>query len=75
MGAELEPDVIGYNAGISACEKGGQWQQALSLLREVWNIKLKPEFTSFAIAISMCEQDGQRKQAQSLLRELLEAAL
>ena len=28
-------NVIGFNAAISACEKGGQWQQALPLLDEL----------------------------------------
>ena len=27
-------EVISYNASISACEKGGQWQLALALLKE-----------------------------------------
>ena len=29
---QLEPNVISYNSAISACEKGQQWEQALSLL-------------------------------------------
>ncbi|CAK0881903.1 unnamed protein product, partial [Prorocentrum cordatum] len=33
--AKLEPDVIDYSAGISACEKGEQWQPALALLIEM----------------------------------------
>ncbi|CAK0840714.1 unnamed protein product [Prorocentrum cordatum] len=41
--ASLEPDVISYNSGISACEKGEQWQCALSLLGEMWSIKLEPD--------------------------------
>ncbi|CAK0893392.1 unnamed protein product [Prorocentrum cordatum] len=35
--AKLEPDVISYSAGISACEKGEQWQRALALLSEIWS--------------------------------------
>ena len=27
---ELDPHVIAYNAAVSACETGGQWQQALT---------------------------------------------
>ena len=38
----LEPDVISYSAGISACEKGEQWQRALALLREMWEATLEP---------------------------------
>lgn len=39
--AEILPDVISYNAAISACEKGGQWQHALTLLsnlQEIWEV-------------------------------------
>ena len=28
----VEPDVISFNAAISACEKGGQWELALWML-------------------------------------------
>ncbi|CAK0901081.1 unnamed protein product [Prorocentrum cordatum] len=41
--AKLEPDVIStYNAGVSACGKGGQWQRALALLSEMREAKLEP---------------------------------
>ena len=38
--------LVVYNAGISACEKGGQWQQALSLLRLMWEAKSEPTVIS-----------------------------
>ena len=31
----IERNTITYNAAISACEKGGQWEEALGLLREM----------------------------------------
>ena len=34
--------LVSYNGGISACEKGEQWQRALSLLSEMWEAKLEP---------------------------------
>ena len=33
--------LVSYNAGISACEKGEQWQRALALLSEIKS-KLEP---------------------------------
>ena len=30
-------DVISFNAGISACEKGGEWQRALFLLAHAFS--------------------------------------
>ena len=35
--------LVSYNAGISACEKGGQWQQSLSLLSEMRDAKMEPD--------------------------------
>ncbi|CAK0797573.1 unnamed protein product, partial [Prorocentrum cordatum] len=34
--------MVSYSAGISACEKGEQWQRALALLREMWEAELEP---------------------------------
>ncbi|CAK0883174.1 unnamed protein product, partial [Prorocentrum cordatum] len=34
--------LVSYNAGISACEKGKQWQPALALLSEMREVKLEP---------------------------------
>ena len=33
---------ISYNAGISACERGEQWERALALLSEMREAKLEP---------------------------------
>ena len=38
----LEPSVISYSAGISACEKCGQWRNALSLLGEMVEANMEP---------------------------------
>ncbi|CAK0853367.1 unnamed protein product [Prorocentrum cordatum] len=40
---KLELDAISYNAGISACEKGEQWQRVLALLSEMWEAKVRPD--------------------------------
>ncbi|CAK0904774.1 unnamed protein product [Prorocentrum cordatum] len=40
--AKLEPTVILYSSGISACEKGERWQEALVLLSEMWKAKMDP---------------------------------
>ncbi|CAK0840362.1 unnamed protein product [Prorocentrum cordatum] len=34
---------LSYNAGISACEKGEQWQRAVALLSELRKAKLEPD--------------------------------
>ena len=46
------PVVISYNAAISACEKGPQWQQALSVLAAVQKTAVLPCVISYNAAIS-----------------------
>ncbi|CAK0872581.1 unnamed protein product, partial [Prorocentrum cordatum] len=38
--------VVSYSAGVSACEKGQQWQRALALLSEMWEAKLEPDVSA-----------------------------
>ncbi|CAK0835586.1 unnamed protein product [Prorocentrum cordatum] len=74
---KLEPDVISltvYNAGISACAKGEQWQRALALLSEMRDAKLEPT-VSYNAGISACEKGEQWQRALSLLGDMLEAKL
>jgi len=58
--ADLEPNVISYNAAISACEKGEQWQEALGLLAKMQEADLVPHASIYSVAISACEKRGQR---------------
>ena len=46
------PNVISYAAAISACEKGPQWQQALSVLAAVQKTAVLPCVISYNAAIS-----------------------
>ncbi|CAK0834544.1 unnamed protein product, partial [Prorocentrum cordatum] len=62
----------GYNAGISACEKGEQWQRALALLSEMWEAKLEPDVISYSAGISACEKGEQWQRALALLSEMWE---
>ena len=47
---------INYIAATSACEKCGQWQQALALLAEARKVKWVPSVISYNSAISACEK-------------------
>ncbi|CAK0868361.1 unnamed protein product [Prorocentrum cordatum] len=69
------PPPLSYSAGISACEKGEQWLQALWLLGKAREIKLEPNIISYSAAISACEKSGKWQQALSLFGELREARL
>ncbi|CAK0825239.1 unnamed protein product [Prorocentrum cordatum] len=72
---KLEPDVISYSAGISACEKGEQWQRALALLSEMREMKLEPNIISYNAGISACEKREQWQDALALLSEMREVKL
>ena len=61
---------ISYNAAVSACQKGEQWQRGLSLLREIRDMNMYPDFFVYGSVASMCEQGGQGKLVQSLTREV-----
>ena len=67
--------LVSYSAGISACEKGRQWQQALSLLIEMWEATLEPNVISYTAGISACEKGDQWQRALALLSEMWEAKL
>ncbi|CAK0901118.1 unnamed protein product [Prorocentrum cordatum] len=73
--AKLEPDVFSYNAGISACGNGEQWQRALALLREIEEAKLEHDAISYGAGISACGTGGQWQRALALLSEMREAKL
>ncbi len=55
----LTPDVITYNAAISACDKGRQWQEALRLVYEMLAKGLTPDVITYNAAIFACEKGSQ----------------
>ncbi|CAK0867585.1 unnamed protein product [Prorocentrum cordatum] len=73
--SKLEPSVISYNAGISACEKSKQWQRALSLLAEMRKSRLEPNVISYNAGIYACERCGPWWQVLSLLSEMRDIIL
>eukprot|EP00931_Biecheleriopsis_adriatica_P043274 TRINITY_DN24748_c3_g1_i1.p1 TRINITY_DN24748_c3_g1~~TRINITY_DN24748_c3_g1_i1.p1 ORF type:complete len:552 (+),score=71.55 TRINITY_DN24748_c3_g1_i1:132-1658(+) len=72
---ELRANVITYNATVSACEKGGQWQPALNLLRLLPMVKLAADRITYSAAISACEKSRQWQQALLLLSFMPEASV
>ena len=56
------PDVITYNAAISACEKSEQWQQALGVLAEKRKISMLLDVITYSSAISACAKGEQWQQ-------------
>ncbi|CAE8631090.1 unnamed protein product, partial [Polarella glacialis] len=58
---------VTFNTTISACEKGGQWQLALSLLDEMSKSKVWKDTVTYNASISACEKSGQWQLALALL--------
>ncbi|CAJ1384835.1 unnamed protein product [Effrenium voratum] len=68
-------DVVIYNASISACAKGEQWQLSLQLLSELLDGELLPSTVTFGAAISACAAGGCWQLALVLLARLQEERL
>jgi pentatricopeptide repeat protein len=61
---------ITYNATISACEKGGQWETAVDLLAEMRARGIEPDVITYSATISACEKGGQWEKAVELFEEM-----
>ena len=64
------PNVITYNAAISACGKGRSSQSALRLLDEMRQSDLVPNVITYNAAISACEKGQVSQSALRLLDEM-----
>ncbi len=56
---EMKPDIISYDAGISACEKACEWEQAIVLLQDLNIKKLQPTIVTCSALISACGNGGE----------------
>eukprot|EP00613_Pedinella_sp_CCMP2098_P060822 CAMPEP_0171986624 /NCGR_PEP_ID=MMETSP0993-20121228/274965_1 /TAXON_ID=483369 /ORGANISM="non described non described, Strain CCMP2098" /LENGTH=289 /DNA_ID=CAMNT_0012639535 /DNA_START=27 /DNA_END=896 /DNA_ORIENTATION=+ len=66
----VEPNAVSYNAAISACEKGRQWEKAVGLINSMHNRGVEPNVISYSAAISACEKGGQWEKAVELLNSM-----
>ena len=63
-------DVVHYNAAISSCGKGREWQMSLLLLTEMSSAKINSDVITYNTAISACERGQQWQLAVGLLEEM-----
>ena len=54
----LPADAISFNTALGACERGGQWEQALDVLRRMASDGLRPGPIAFGVVASACERGG-----------------
>ena len=64
----LLPDVIIYNAGISACGKGRITKRALQVFEEMRQKGLQPDVITYSAVISACGKGGPQRGPCSCLR-------
>ena len=64
---DIYPNTISYNATISSCEKGAQWQLALHLLQSMPDKNTLPDVITYNATISCLEKGEQWQLALELL--------
>ena len=50
------PDVISFNAAISSCEKGCQWEMSLDLFQAMMSQMVLATIVTYNATISSCEK-------------------
>lgn len=64
------PDAVAYRLAISACARGGAWQDAIRLLHEYCHDFDGGDVVAYTAAINGCEYAGEWKQAFLLLEKM-----
>jgi len=61
-------DAVAYRLAISACARGGNWQQGIRLLRDMRkDLEEAPDVMAYTSAITGCEYAGEWKRAFALV--------
>lgn len=66
----MVPDVVSYNAAISACGRAQQWEKALELLVTMEERGLVPTLISYSAAIGACKTGQQYAKALELVQTM-----
>ncbi|OLP84937.1 Pentatricopeptide repeat-containing protein, chloroplastic [Symbiodinium microadriaticum] len=65
-----QPTEIAWNAAITACETGGEWQRAVLLLSQMQLARVSPGIVSFNATLSACKKGSDWQLALGLLRRM-----
>eukprot|EP00913_Durusdinium_trenchii_P026337 g24713.t1 len=68
----IQPNNISYNAIISSCEKGRQWQAALSIFHAMQLASHQPDVISYSAVLSSFEKGRQWQPALIMLENMIE---
>ncbi|CAL1131192.1 unnamed protein product [Cladocopium goreaui] len=68
-------DINAYNAAISACNKGEEWQRALQLLSNLPQAQLLPDVVTFNTASSACGKVSEWQRSLTLLQQMQDLQL
>jgi len=71
----LVPNVITYNAWISAASKDTQWAQALKLLDTIQTCHLQPNVVSYSTAMLSCSEGFQGERMLELMDDMIAQGL
>jgi pentatricopeptide repeat protein len=66
----LQPTLLTYNIVISACNRQGNWKDAIVLLEEMKENDIKPDTVSYSTIISCCVNDRQWRLSLELLERM-----
>ena len=69
------PNVISYNAAISACRRCINLEKALELLQEMKDSGICPNVITYSAVISVCEKCGNLEKALELLQEMKDSGI
>jgi pentatricopeptide repeat protein len=72
--AGVDPDVITYNALISACEKAGEVETALTTFNDMRAAGIIPNLITYNALISACEKAGEVETALKIFEDNMQAA-
>ena len=71
----IVPNIITYNAVISACEKGKQPERALEILDKMQQQRIVPNIITYSALISACEKGKQPERALEIFDKMEEQSI
>jgi pentatricopeptide repeat domain-containing protein 1 len=68
--AGVSPNVITYSSAITACDRAGEWQQALHLLQCMTDVAVQPNAITYSAVMSALARKGRYSEAMELLNNI-----